>query len=208
MRKVNRVAGGLVISGIGFVALAALLDFTNAASWLGWLFLAMGIGLLFVGRHYYFRLPVVMPKEPQRQASPWPFASFVAAHRRELSALAQIGLAVSLFRLVGLFFGSNWPSGWGTWLLGLGWLPLFFMSPKRWPRPLPKWSVAVQKIWAGGLQILFVLLVLTYVNSQPWPPSEQYRGILATGLFVLLYGRAAVEFARGEIHPVNVRSAE
>ena len=119
MRKVNRVVGGLLISGVGFVGLATLLAFANAASWLGLLFLAIGIGLLFVGRHYYFRLPLVIPNERQRQAPQWPFASFVAAHRRELSVLAQIGLTVSLFRLVGLFFGSNWPSLWGAWLLGL-----------------------------------------------------------------------------------------
>lgn len=106
MRKVNRVVGGLLILGLASMGFSVLSDVISAASWPTWLFLAIGIGLLFVGRHYYFRLPLVIPDERQKQAPQQPFAPFVAAHRRELSVLAQIGLTVSLFRLVGLCYGA------------------------------------------------------------------------------------------------------
>ena len=207
MRKVNRVVGGLVISGVGFVGLATLLDFTNAASWLGWLFLAIGIGLLFVGRHYYFRLPLVILDERQKQAPRQPFASFVAAHRRELSVLAQIGLAVSLFRLVGLFFGSNWPGGWGTWLLGGGSFALASIAP-MWPKPWPKSVSWILRIYWNVLTLSVALVVPFYVNHQPWPLLQQGMNILVTGLLVLFYGGAAVGFVRRKIQPVNVEPAE
>jgi len=207
MRKVNRVVRLLVLGGVGSIALSVLSAVTNAASWLGLLFTAIGMGLLFVARHFYLRLPVAMPVERQKPVARQPFAPFVATHRRQLNALAQIGLALSLFRLVGLCFGSNWPGPWGAWGLGAGSFALACIAPK-WPESCPKWVGWILRIYWQGLILSVTLVVIAYSDHRPWPAMQQTMNIFLTGLFVLFYGGAAVGFARGEIRLLSVDSAE
>lgn len=203
-----RVSGRLLgLGGFGFIGLGFLLLGTKA-SWLVALVpLAIGYGLLFVSHHYFLREARKIPsvQTQRRPLVPRRFVPFVAAHRRELSVLAQIGLALSLFRLVGLFFGSKWPGFWGTWLLGVSSMALLIVCPK-WFGSLPKWPGWVLRAWSNASLVLFCSLVTTYFTHQAWPGLDQYRSILVTALLMLLYGRAAVGFARGEIQSLNVGS--
>ncbi len=110
-----------VFSALFGVVLLTIFPFTvgnaiktsdNEAAVASVIMVAVGIGFLFAGRHFFQMDPSV--EDPAPPASK--LSRFLVRHRRELKVIVQIGFTLTLIRLVGACFGSDWPAPWTTWV--------------------------------------------------------------------------------------------
>lgn len=135
MRVASRIVGVvLALAGLVFLGLSiALLIWFRPESVLegpgwgkratgGFFGVALSVGFILAG-WYFLRLDVdKLDDVDDRPASR--FAPYFLAHRRELTVIAQAGLAISLIRLVAVGFGH----GWSVWPLVLAWFCLVIIG--------------------------------------------------------------------------------
>jgi len=205
MRVASRIIGGvLVFCGLGFLAgfvgLLVSSGGQDAAIWfLAAFFLAASIGLFFAGR-YYLRLDVEEPDdEDQEEPPPGRFAPYFAAYRRQLGVLAQVGLALSLIRLVALVSSSDWPR-WAVWVLEIGCLSLLFIIPKQ-SKSMPKWVSRAQASLFGALCLFALVFWWSSWSHRPWRLMENGSHILAAGFIAYLFALEAGCLAYSDKNP-------
>lgn len=209
MRVASRVIGAVLsLSGLAFLALGLLAwmhSFERTSvledgdpermQWAAVGFCAaFGIGLIVFGWHY-------LRMDPDAADSPRaPSAAdlYVAAHRRELGVLAQVGFVVSAARLVAVSVGIEWPGRWAGWVLA--WLAVALVIA---PRPIgyPDWEAVprpkrplIKNAFRAGQVALFSLAV-RFAWDQ-W--HHQFSSpVLESGFSTLLFGWAATAFVYG-----------
>jgi hypothetical protein len=167
-------------------------------------FVVVGVGFLLAG-WYFLRLDVDQIDDAQdRPASR--FAPFLLAHRGALRIIALVGLAISVIRLVAVYFGYPWPA----WPLILAWIGLLVigrqiakpsMMSLDWQsvpellRPVLKATVNV-----GRAMVMILLAVFAWSQWSHRVPAQ----LVQAGLITLVFAWEFLFFAYGEVRSVSV----
>jgi hypothetical protein len=172
----------------------------------------LGVGFIFAGR-YYFQL------NPDAKDAPRPgskLSHFLVDHRRDLKVLAQAGVVLSLIRLIEACFGSDWPTRWITYVLVIGAFTVHDCGKKAAnPAVIDNsdWMTVPARIRhvfeqaekaVGALMLGFALLALLTLFNHSDGVSHLAGFVarfIADAMAMIIYGRAALFFAYGELRP-------
>jgi TRAP-type C4-dicarboxylate transport system permease small subunit len=214
VRVASRVVGvvlvlaGLVFLGLsvfivagGFDRRSVLAEYgPDRTAWVAGSFtVALCIFFLLAG-WYYLKLDVDQIDDAPQRASR--FAPYFLAHRRELRIIALVGLAVSLIRLVAVYFGYSR----SAWPLVLAWFCLLIIGRQiakpgtmdlNWQTvPERARKVLGTMVKAGG--VAFLILGMLFVLNQ-WSHHQTFSRIIDGGFMVLLFAWESLFFAYGTV---------
>jgi hypothetical protein len=201
--------GVLLLAVFPFALGNAIKTSDNGASLAAGVMAVLGIGFLFAGRHFFQADPSVEDNTPP----PSNFSRLLVRHRRELSSIAQIGLMLSVIRLIAACFGSAWPP-LTTWFLLICAFALDYCGRKAanpavtdnrdW-MTVPAWIRRILEWAQPAVSVLGLGVILLAIYAQ-WPPGGGHAPafilrIAFDCLLAFMYALVALFFRYGELQP-------